>query len=325
LDPPDPGDFSAIYGADSFGIEDNPARISPDLLRVASYCFLGEWIMRYVFSISSRAGAIRQRFVGQLLDSHFSGQRRLLLLDPSEGLIDLLCRSYGSEGLRLIAVGGDGTIHRLLTAAVRYHIPIGILPCGTANDLARAIGLKRGIEECCCIIPADHTRAIDLIAVNGKLFATCGGLGLPSSVAIQRNRHRSQKKESSAFTRAFCKATYFLAALRELRRSHSVHVRIHESRLQWSGCVTAVVLSNQSRFGALFSVSPGAVNDDGVFDLCVIPDPGSRFQVLAIVLQAVLGRRTIWPGVVGSRLRNTRILTEKVVPFLGDGEILFYG
>ena len=84
----------------------------------------------------------------------------------------------------------------------------------------------------------------------------------------------------------------------------------------------AVVVSNQARFGALFSVSPAAVNTDGFFDLCVIADPASRFRELGIVLRAVLGKEMFGPGITHSRLHRARILTDRMVPFFGDGEIL---
>ena len=87
----------------------------------------------------------------------------------------------------------------------------------------------------------------------------------------------------------------------------------------------AVVVSNQPRFGALFSVSPKEVNNDGVFDLCIIPDPANRFRELRIVLQAALGKEALGQGVGHYRLRNARIRTDRIVPFLGDGEILSCG
>jgi len=281
--------------------------------------------MRYICVISSRAGNGQSRSVVRLLSEYFSGPRTSLLLNPPRTLIDLLCRAHRSDELRLIAVGGDGTIHRLLALAVKHAVPIGILPNGTANDLARTIGLKRSMEECCRVIQADRTRAMDLIEVNGRLFATCGGLGLPSSVAIQRNCRCSLKRASWLHTRGVRKISYLLSALRELGRNHSMAVRIDNCGPLWNGRAMAVVLSNQARFGVLFSVSPKAVDNDGIIDLCVIPDPVSPFREAGIVLQAALGRNAISPGVTRIRLHRARILTDRVVPFFGDGEILANG
>ncbi len=126
-------------------------------------------------------------------------------------------------------------------------------------------------------------------------------------------------------TGALRKIAYLLAALRELSQSHSLKVRIENCGPLWSGRAMAVVLSNQARFGVLFSLSPGAVDDDGLFDLCVIPDPGSHFREVGIVLKAALGRKAILPGVIRSRLCYARILTDRTVPFFGDGEILGHG
>ena len=280
--------------------------------------------MRYIFVMSSRAGTGRLRSVRQLLCASLPEREVSLILDPPAPVIDSLCRVHRSEGLRLVAVGGDGTVHRLLMAAARHDVPIGILPHGTANDLARAIGLKRDIRECCRVVRAGRTRAIDLIAVNGRLFATCGGLGLPSCVAIRRNIRYSLKVATFVHSRVLQKTAYLLAALHELGRSHSVQVRLDNRGPLYSGRAMAVVFSNQARFGVFFSLSPKAVDDDGVFDLCAIPDPRSHLREAGIVLQAALGLGASLPGVVRGRLHHACILTDRAVPFFGDGEILTY-
>jgi len=274
--------------------------------------------------ISSQAGTGQSLSVVQLLSEYFPGPRNSVLLDPPGTLIDALCREHRSEELRLVVAGGDGTIHRLLAAAAKYDVPIGILPNGTANDFARTVGLKRSMDECCQVIQADQTRAIDLVEVNGRLFATSGGLGLPSSVAIERNCRCSLKRASWMHTRVIRKCTYLFAALHELGRSHSLEVRIENGGLLWSGRAMAVVVSNQARFGVLFSLSPKAVDNDGIFDLCVITDPGGRLREAGIVLQAALGREAVLPGVTHRRLSHARIFTDRIVPFFGDGEILAY-
>jgi len=101
-----------------------------------------------------------------------------------------------------------------------------------------------------------------------------------------------------------------------------VEVRIDNGRPLYSGRAMAVLFSNQARFGSFFSLSPGAVDDDGIFDLCAIPYPHSHLREAGIVLQAALGRGAILDGVVRGRLRHARVLTDRIVPFFGDGEIL---
>ncbi len=104
-----------------------------------------------------------------------------------------------------------------------------------------------------------------------------------------------------------------------------MEVRIDNGAPFYSGRAMALVLSNQARFGVFFSLSPGAADDDGVFDLCAIPDPHNHLREVRIVLQAALGRGAILPGFVRGRFRHVRILTDRVVPFFGDGEILTRG
>jgi YegS/Rv2252/BmrU family lipid kinase len=252
-------------------------------------------------------------------------QQKTLLFDPSDALIDALCRTHHSGDLRLVAVGGDGTVHRLLTAAARYEIPIGILPRGTANDLARAIGLKMRMEYDLDVIRADHMRSIDLITVNGKPFATCGGMGLPSSVAIRRNCRNLRNGTAWVGSRGLRKTAYFMAAFQELRRRHAMGICIEDGGMLWSGHAMAVVISNQAHFGGFFSLSPKAVHDDGVFDLCVIPDPANCVREAGIVLCAALSRGSMLPGLVRGRMRHARVCADRDAPFFGDGEILTCG
>ncbi len=286
--------------------------------------FLGVDV-RYIFVISTGAGMGWLDSLASLVAGYFPDRPTTLLFDPSDALIDSLCRAYCSEALRLVAVGGDGTVNRLLTPAARYGIPIGILPRGTANDLARAIGLKRSPKYDLGIIRGDQMRSIDLISVNGRYYVTCGGLGLPSSVVIRRNCGFSGFGAARIRSACLRKSVYLISAFLELSRRHAVEVSLDNGRQIWNGRSMAAIFSNQARFGAFFSLSPEAVNDDGAFDYCLIPEPANRLRGAGIVLRAAMGKGAVLPGTIKGRLRYARIRTDGDVPFFGDGEILTHG
>ena len=83
----------------------------------------------------------------------------------------------------VVAVGGDGTHHWLVDELAGGDVPLGLVPLGTANDLAIEYGIPTDVEEACRIIRRGAQTRIDLITAAGKAFATAGGMGLANDVA----------------------------------------------------------------------------------------------------------------------------------------------
>jgi diacylglycerol kinase family enzyme len=221
----------------------------------------------------------------------------------------------------IVAVGGDGTANRVLNASVGHGVPLGILPCGTSNDLAHNLGIPRQFKHACTVIKQAHLAAIDLVAVNGFCFATCGGIGLPAAVAARANRWRRQKP-LSWLTRLLGRGVYLLATCRELHHgAGSVWATVATNGGPRAGKWTAVIISNQSRFGG-FCVAPLASNQDGRLNLCEIQAPKRSSRLFAIVRKAWQGNPETCPEIALRSAGAVRLFTPEAVPFMGDGEIL---
>jgi diacylglycerol kinase family enzyme len=82
----------------------------------------------------------------------------------------------------VVAVGGDGTVNAVVNGLVGSRCRLGILPTGTANDLATSVGLPRQLADACQVILQGAVRNIDVIRVNAWHFITSGGVGLPVDV-----------------------------------------------------------------------------------------------------------------------------------------------
>jgi YegS/Rv2252/BmrU family lipid kinase len=83
----------------------------------------------------------------------------------------------------VIIGGGDGTLNGAVDALVETDLPLGILPLGTANDLAATLGLPTAVSQACEVIAAGCTRRIDVGRVNDKHFLNEAGLGLSARLA----------------------------------------------------------------------------------------------------------------------------------------------
>ncbi len=109
----------------------------------------------------------------------------------------------------VIVGGGDGTLNCAAPALMRTHLPLGILPLGTANDLARTLGIGADPVAAAEIIVAAHTRQIDLGVVNGRPFFNVASIGFSAELA---------RELTSDLKRRFGTLGYALAGARLLAR-----------------------------------------------------------------------------------------------------------
>jgi diacylglycerol kinase (ATP) len=225
----------------------------------------------------------------------------------------------------VVAVGGDGTVNRVINAVAGREVPVGIIPCGSSNDLAGQLGIPSDFRHACRVIRAARLTDIDLVSVNGRYFATCGGLGLAGDTARRANIWRRGRGWSSRLARRWGRGIYPLALVRELSSGWRPPVaRMVCGDEDRADAWLSLLVSNQPEFGG-FSASPKADHRDGLVDICRIVAPPRRLGMLWISLQTYLGRAERCPQVSQCRAREVTILSEEPVSFFGDGEILDQG
>jgi diacylglycerol kinase (ATP) len=107
---------------------------------------------------------------------------------PDEVETDIL---RGADGADCVLVaGGDGTVSRAGGVLARLGLPLGILPGGTANDLARTLGIPADPSQTAKVILGGHRRRIDLATVNGHPFFNVASIGLSAELADSVDRRR---------------------------------------------------------------------------------------------------------------------------------------
>ena len=119
------------------------------------------------------AGIERLSESGVTVDSH-------AVDDPVE-IPRIIARDAGRYDLIIIG-GGDGTMNLASEALVESGRPLGILPIGTANDLARTLQIPSSVPDACAVIAEGRTRAIDLGRANDKYFFNVASIGLSAEV-----------------------------------------------------------------------------------------------------------------------------------------------
>ena len=268
--------------------------------------------------VNPRAGGVRgRRDLAAAIRREFAGH--------DVRISAWLPRLRGYRPDLIVAAGGDGTVNRLLAACREYETPLGVLPLGTSNDLARALGIPLDFRESCRVIRQGSLRAIDLVAVNDRWFATCGGIGVPAAIAARANRWRRSGGAAAVLRRLLGRGLYLLATLHELCCAwRPIRATIQTAGFRREGAWGAMVFSNQPGFGG-FTVSPQASHCDGLLDLCGIPAPRRRLHLLATALRAWRNGLRERPEVARRRSPDLTLLTWEPTAFLGDGEILEVG
>jgi diacylglycerol kinase family enzyme len=223
---------------------------------------------------------------------------------------------------RIVAVGGDGTVNRAIAVCIETGNVLGIVPRGSANDLARQLGLPRDLAAACAAIRSGAIARLDLPTVNGIAFGTCGGIGLGAAVALRANLWRAPGAPARRLGALLGRRIYPLAALAELARGWQPF----RACLTLSGNTretdcAALLVGTQAGCGG-FRFSPGTRQQTGLLELCAIAAPPLPGRMAWISLQLLRGQAGSCREVSRYRAATVTIATERCLPFFGDGEIL---
>ncbi len=259
-----------------------------------------------------KASSSVRQVIGALGDL---GDQVLPIQGDSAEHAQVLVREAVAGGLdMLVALGGDGTVHLALQAVAGTQTPLGIVPVGTGNDGAAAIGLeKRSPREAARAILDGEVRSFDVGHVvtaegNEAYFLCVLSTGFDSLVNDRANR----------MTRPSGDARYVVAVLGELRSFEPIHytTEIDGVVRERPGMIAA--FANAQSFGGGMKVAPHADLHDGLLDMIWV-DPISRGRLIRLFPSIYSGKHVKNPAVHESRVRSARVSAEGAIAF-ADGE-----
>lgn len=230
--------------------------------------------------------------------------------DP-ENLATLL-RQYQHQVDLVIIGGGDGTLNAAIEGLIEVQLPLGILPMGTANDLARTLGLPTDLSAACRVIAEGYQERIDLGWVNGKYFFNVASLGL--SVQITRKLNKQMKQRWGILA-------YAIAAIQVLLQSRPFTVQLRLNKGEWIRMRTIqVAVGNGRYYGGGMTVAERATIDDQRLDVYSL-NVKHWWQMLMILPDMRSGNHTAWEFVEHYRCREVEIHTRRPYAINTDGEI----
>ncbi|WP_447645890.1 diacylglycerol/lipid kinase family protein [Nocardioides zeae] len=210
----------------------------------------------------------------------------------------------------LVACGGDGTVHLALQAVVPAGVPLGVVPAGTGNDLARELGIPALPAAAVDRFIAGTRRTLDVARVGDRYVATVVACGFDALVA----------ERADAMTWPRGPLRYVAATAVELRRlaprRYTLELDGHVRTVE--GVLAAV--GNTSSFGGGLRITEGAVPDDGLLDVVVVRALDRRGLVRAFP-GLYRGTHTTHPAYEHHRVRSATIAAADITAY-ADGEPL---
>ncbi|WP_110183433.1 diacylglycerol kinase [Nocardioides solisilvae] len=234
--------------------------------------------------------------------------RELVGRDPDE-TTELAVRAVRDGVDGVVVCGGDGMVNLALQAVGGTDVPLGIVPTGTGNDVARYFDLpRRDPVAAADRVVANRTRTVDLARAGGRFFLTVLAAGFDAVVNERANAMRWPRGQMR----------YNLATLAELRTFEPLPYRLELDGAARRLDAMLVAVGNGPSFGGGLRITEGALLDDGLLDVVMIR-PMSRAGLVRTYPRLFTGSHVTHPQYEHHRVRKVTIAAPGIVAY-ADGE-----
>lgn len=221
-----------------------------------------------------------------------------------------LIRQHRGEVDRVVVGGGDGTLQRAASAVLESGLPLGILPLGTANDLARTLDIPLDLEQAAEQIVIGRLRKIDLSRANGQLFFNVAHIGLGARLRTVLSPELKKQWGSLSYVRAL------VQTLAE-RRAFRAKVE-HDGEIEQIRSIQ-IAVGNGRYYGGGMAVSVDAEIEDGLLHVYSVA-PTTPWKLLRATLPLMRGLAKDPEAVQMLQAQRLRIETERPMSVVADGE-----
>jgi YegS/Rv2252/BmrU family lipid kinase len=264
-----------------------------------------------------------------LVNPHSAGGRTLKLLPRVEGALDARrvefrvqrtkSLEHGAEQAQLaieagevpVVMSGDGLIGAVGGAMAGSETPLGMIPGGRGNDLARVLEIPTVPERAVDVLLDGRIRQIDVGEVNGRRFLGIASVGFDSEANRRANEVRLIRGN----------LVYAYAALRTLVswKPARFTIRVDDETIRVSGY--SVSVANNRAFGGGMYIAPQAELDDGEFDIVAVGEVG-KLRALANLPKVFKGTHVEDDEVKVFRASHLELTASRPFPIYADGEHL---
>lgn len=197
----------------------------------------------------------------------------------------------------IAACGGDGTVNTILNSA-RPETTLGIIPSGTANVIARELGIPLDYTNACKNLLTGAVKKIDTPTLNGRRFLFAAGVGYDAYVASNIN---------PGLKKTFGKFAYHIESVKRFftYKPPKLSVSVDDENTTYHG--SFLICANMRRYGGDLFFAPEARCDDGILDLILL----KRFKLSSLLKLFNFARKTAkFPSQEALTLRGRRFIIE---------------
>jgi YegS/Rv2252/BmrU family lipid kinase len=209
----------------------------------------------------------------------------------------------------IVVAGGDGTIARCIARAIELDVPIGLVPLGTFNDLARTLAIPFDLQAACAVIASGISRRIDVARVNGFYYATEASVGISSRIARLQKTVDKQR---------FGLGAVAASALRAFQFARPFHAEIAYDNERVTLKTIQLTVANSEHFGGFITVDDASI-DDGRLD-CYAVDGEGLWPAIGAFAAIVSRRGRSAPGVRVFHSGAFSVSTRRRHRITADGE-----
>lgn len=229
--------------------------------------------IKLLFIVNNRSGSNNTDWHGAI-QQYFSGSlhtAEIYELPESCTAAQIKQKIHASEAQRIVAVGGDGTVKLVAECLAGTPLPLGIVPAGSANGMAKELNIPIELTAALQVATEGLITKIDAIRVNGELCIHLSDIGFNAFVI---------KTFESMGKRGMW--SYVKAAWRVLWRNRRMQVKIETDNSFVHRDAQMIVLANASRYGTGAVINPDGKLNDGFFEIVVIRkiSPGEIFKMM---------------------------------------------
>jgi len=217
----------------------------------------------------------------------------------------------------IIASGGDGTLSAAAEALVATKIPLGIIPRGTANALARALGIPDTLEAACQVILDGCVRVVDTVQCNGKHMVLLVGIGFEAETVARADRATKNR---------WGRLAYLLTGLQQFRWMKWFKARVETEHQVVTVDAAAATVANAAPPTSLLAQGLATVvPDDGMLDVTIVTSNSKSGTIAAafhLLRTALWGTPSERSDIVYLRARSAKIMAKPPQKVVMDGELI---
>ncbi|MGC4379415.1 diacylglycerol kinase [Fictibacillus sp. Mic-4] len=232
---------------------------------------------------------------------------------PDEGDAIRAARLAAERGFDLvIAAGGDGTLYEVVNGLADFEQrpKLGLIPAGTTNDFARALGIPRTIEGACDVLCDGHEMPVDIGKVDDKYFINIAGGGRLTELTYE---------VPSKLKTILGQLAYFLKGIEMLPSIRPTQVEIEYDGKLFEGEIMLFLVANTNSIGGFEKLAPTSEFNDGMFDLIILKKTNLA-EFIRLVSLALKGEHINDPHVIYEKANRVKVRPTEKMQLNLDGE-----